>query len=85
MVKTTYSDCNSEDEDLDALDFADNVASEHDDENLDPDSESDDELDYSLSRMSITPKPAFHYPMAGDLQRRSQMPAKIRPSVSPDT
>ncbi|ONK70178.1 uncharacterized protein A4U43_C05F31070 [Asparagus officinalis] len=80
MVKTTYSNCNSEDEDedLDALD--DNA--EHD--NLESNSESDDEIEFSLSRMSITPKPAFHYPMAGNLHNGARMPARIRPSMSPE-
>lgn len=85
MVKTTYSNCNSEDEDeyedLDAPDFADNVGSfeGHDDNILD----SEDDLEYSINKMSITPKPAFQYHMAANSHTISRMPARIRPSVSP--
>ena len=85
MVKTTYSNYNSEDEDedLDDPEFADNAGPNDDNDNLEVDSESDDEIEYSMSKMSITPRPAFHYPMAGNLHNGSQMPAKLRPSVSP--
>nr|XP_019704042.1 RNA polymerase I-specific transcription initiation factor RRN3 isoform X5 [Elaeis guineensis] len=77
MVKTTYSNYNSEDEyeyeDLDAPDFADKVGS----------SDGEDDLEYSMNKMSITPKPAFHYHIAAESHAPSRMPARIRPSVSP--
>lgn len=87
MVRTTYSNCNSEDEDEDLDGPDDNIGPLDDHDILDPDTESDDEdddLDLSMSKMSITPKPAFQYPMAGNLHNGSQIPARIRPSVSPD-
>ncbi|XP_008805454.1 RNA polymerase I-specific transcription initiation factor RRN3-like [Phoenix dactylifera] len=77
MVKTTYINCNSEDEDeyedLDGPDFADNVGS----------SDSEDDLECSMNKMSITPKPAFQYHMAANSHTASRMPARIRPSMSP--
>ncbi|XP_038983919.1 RNA polymerase I-specific transcription initiation factor RRN3-like isoform X1 [Phoenix dactylifera] len=85
MVKTTYSNCNSADEyeyeDLDAPDFADNVERFEGHDNNDLDSE--DDLEYSINKMSITPKPAFQYPAAANFHIPSRMPARIRPSVSP--
>ncbi|KAG1364208.1 RNA polymerase I-specific transcription initiation factor RRN3 [Cocos nucifera] len=85
MVKTTYSNCNSEDEDefedLDAPDCADNVGSFEGNDNNDFDSE--DDLEYSINKMSITPKPAFQYPAAANFHIPCRMPARIRPSVSP--
>lgn len=76
MVKATYSNCNIEDEDeyedLDAPDFAD-VGS----------SDSEDDLEHSMNKMSITPKPTFQYQIAAESHAPSRMPARIRPSVSP--
>ncbi|XP_020102675.1 RNA polymerase I-specific transcription initiation factor RRN3-like [Ananas comosus] len=87
MVKTTYSNCNSEEDDeefddLDAPDFAENIGS-YEDNNIGFESEDEDDLGYSMNKMSITPKPAFQFPMATDFQIPSRMPARIRPSVSP--
>jgi hypothetical protein len=87
MVKTTYSNCNSEEdeeeddgedgelEDLDAPGISsrpiDSFKDVYDDYN-NSDGEGDD-LDYSLNKMSITPKQTYNL----------HMPAKIRPSISP--
>ncbi|KAJ1697892.1 hypothetical protein LUZ63_006404 [Rhynchospora breviuscula] len=84
-VKTTYSNCYSEEdneeedeefEDLDAPGIlSDPISSFQDHYNVDcsnSDGEEDD-LDYSLNKMSITPKNTFNL----------HMPAKIRPSMSP--
>ncbi|KAJ6808107.1 RNA polymerase I-specific transcription initiation factor RRN3-like [Iris pallida] len=85
MVKKTYSNCGSddEDEDLDAPEFADHIEPMDGHEDVDLDSE-DEDLKYSMNKMSITPKPAFHHPVAGNFRGHSQMPARIRPSVSPE-
>ncbi|XP_078170624.1 uncharacterized protein LOC144564918 [Carex rostrata] len=83
-AKTTYSYCNSEedddeDEELQDLDAprisSDPISSfkgHYDDDYNNSDGEGDD-LEYSLNKMSITPKQTFNL----------HMPAKIRPSVSP--
>ncbi|KAJ8498735.1 hypothetical protein OPV22_009287 [Ensete ventricosum] len=82
MVKTTYSNCNSEGEDefddLDAPDFPENNT--HDD---DLDVDNGDELEFSMNKMSITPNPTFQHPVITNFDRPSRMPARIRPSVSP--
>ncbi|CAK9139373.1 unnamed protein product [Ilex paraguariensis] len=44
-----------------------------------------DEFDYSLNKMSITPKNSLNYTFEGQLQRRMQMPSRIRPSTSPES
>ncbi|XP_072969754.1 uncharacterized protein [Typha angustifolia] len=84
QVTTTYSNCNSEEddeeyEDLDSPEFADDVGNFEDLDNHN----SDDDLEYSMNKMSITPTPTFQYPRASNLRIPSQMPARIRPSVSP--
>ncbi|KAJ4755061.1 RNA polymerase I-specific transcription initiation factor RRN3 [Rhynchospora pubera] len=80
-VKTTYSNCYSEedneeeDEEFEDLDAPGTISSFQDHYNVDcsnSDGEEDD-LDYSLNKMSITPKNTFNL----------HMPAKIRPSMSP--
>ncbi|CAI9110434.1 OLC1v1010450C1 [Oldenlandia corymbosa var. corymbosa] len=43
----------------------------------DEDFDVDDDFDYSLNKMSITPKPTICY--------RAQMPSRIRPSTSPES
>lgn len=43
-----------------------------------------DELDYTLDKMSITPKNSSHR-FGGRMQRFEQMPSKIRPSMSPES
>ena len=82
-AKTTYSYCNSEEEededkelqDLDApiisSDPINSFKDHHDDDYNNSDGEGDD-LEYSLNKMSITPKQTFNL----------HMPAKIRPSVN---
>ncbi|KAJ8500245.1 hypothetical protein OPV22_010797 [Ensete ventricosum] len=86
MVKTTYSNCNSEDEyefdDLDAPDFPENAGTYEEHEDLDLDH--GDDLEYSLNKMSITPKSAFQHPINTNFHQPSRMPARIRPSVSPN-
>ncbi|XP_065036648.1 uncharacterized protein LOC135672123 [Musa acuminata AAA Group] len=81
MVKTTYSNCNSEGEDefddLDTPDFPENNT--HDDLDLD----NRDELEFSMNKMSITPNPNFQHPVITNFDHPSRMPARIRPSVSP--
>lgn len=88
MVKTTYSNCNSEEdneedddedgelEDLDAPKISSGPIGsfkDHYDDDYNNSDEEGDDLEYSLNKMSITPKQTFNL----------HMPAKIRPSVSP--
>ncbi|RRT77403.1 hypothetical protein B296_00020892 [Ensete ventricosum] len=84
MVKTTYSNCNSEDEyefdDLDAPDFPENAGTYEEHEDLDLNH--GDDLEYSLNKMSITPKSAFQHPINTNFHQPSLMPARIRPSVT---
>lgn len=93
-VKTTYSNCNSEDEedyeDLDVPDFAEvgcfieNHKAETDsDEDDDDDNNNDNDLEFSMNKMSITPKHSFNHYLMGKQQFPARMPARIRPSVSP--
>jgi RNA polymerase I-specific transcription initiation factor RRN3 len=84
MVKTTYSNDNGDDdddelEDLDAPEM--NVGSL--DDHVEIDINSDDDLEYSLNKMSITPHRSFYHPMATNSDAGLSMPARIRPSVSP--
>ncbi|KAA8532095.1 hypothetical protein F0562_006763 [Nyssa sinensis] len=44
-----------------------------------------DEFDYSLNKMSITPKNSLKYRFGGELRRPMQMPSRIRPSTSPES
>lgn len=81
MVKTTYSDHSDDDEELGDLDAPEmNVGSL--DDHVEIDFNSDDDLEYSMNKMSITPRRSFYHPMA-DHATGLSMPAKIRPSVSP--
>lgn len=43
-----------------------------------------DEFDCSLDKMSITPRDSSHK-FGGRMQRFTQMPSKIRPSMSPES
>ena len=84
MVRTTYSDDNEDDdeelEDLDAP--GTNVGSL--DDHVEIDINNDDDLEYSMNKMSITPyNRSFHHPLAMDNDGGLSMPARIRPSVSP--
>lgn len=85
MVKTTYSDDNDDDdddelEDLDAPEM--NVGSLDDHVEIDINSD-DDNLEYSMNKMSITPHHSFLHQMATDSDGGLIMPARIRPSASP--
>jgi RNA polymerase I-specific transcription initiation factor RRN3 len=83
MVKTTYSDHSDDDEELGDLDAPEmNVGSL--DDHVEIDFNSDDDLEYSMNKMSITPRRTFYHPLANHATGLS-MPAKIRPSVSPPT
>lgn len=84
MVKTTYSNYNSDDDDdelgdLDAPEM--NVGSM--DDHVEIDFNSDDDLEYSMNKMSITPHRSFYHPVAINSDAGLSMPARIRPSVSP--
>ena len=80
MIKTTYSASSDDEDELGDLDAPDmNVGSL--DDHVEIDFNSDDDLEYSMNKMSITPHRSFYYPMNNDTSLR--MPAKIRPSVSP--
>lgn len=83
MVKTTYSNYNGDDDDelgdLDAPEM--NVGSM--DDHVEIDFNSDDDLEYSMNKMSITPHRSFYHPVAMNSDSGLSMPARIRPSVSP--
>ncbi|KAF7084186.1 hypothetical protein CFC21_087864 [Triticum aestivum] len=84
MVKTTYSDDKDDDddelEDLDAPEMK--VGSLDDHVEIDINSD-DDELEYSMNKMSITPHRSFYHGVAADGDAGLSMPARIRPSASP--
>ncbi|KAF7089354.1 hypothetical protein CFC21_092351 [Triticum aestivum] len=85
MVKTTYSNDKDDDDDelldLDAPEM--NVGSLDDHVEIDINSD-DDELEYSMNKMSITPHHSFYHGMAADGGDAGlSMPARIRPSASP--
>jgi len=83
LVKTTYSNNNS-DEDNDELADIDapgmNVGSL--DDHFEIDFNNDDDIEYSMNKMSITPHRTFYHRLATNSEF-SSMPARIRPSVSP--
>lgn len=84
MVKTTYSDDTDDDDDeLEGLDAPEmNVGSLDDHVEIDINSD-DDDLEYSMNKMSITPHHSFFHQMAMDSDGGLSMPARIRPSTSP--
>lgn len=90
MVRTTYDDDEEDDADADIYDedFADeNVASFR--ENRMAESIEDHDLDLidfesSMGKMSISPKASLKHGLPGQFDMPSRMPAKIRPSTSPD-
>lgn len=90
MVRTTYDDDEEDDADADIYDedFADeNVASFR--ENCMAESIEDHDLDLidfesSMGKMSISPKASLKHGLPGHFDMPSRMPAKIRPSTSPD-
>ncbi|KAL5206852.1 hypothetical protein ABZP36_035061 [Zizania latifolia] len=82
MVKTTYGNHNGDDDELADLDAPEmNVGSL--DDQVEIDFNSDDDLEYSMNKMSITPHRSFYHPVAMNSDTGLSMPAKIRPSVSP--
>ncbi|KAG8048948.1 hypothetical protein GUJ93_ZPchr0009g2367 [Zizania palustris] len=82
MVKTTYGNHNGDDDEFADLDAPEmNVGSL--DDQVEIDFNSDDDLEYSMNKMSITPHRTFYHPMAMNSDAGLSMPAKIRPSVSP--
>ncbi|KAK9280246.1 hypothetical protein L1049_013933 [Liquidambar formosana] len=91
MVRATYDDDEegSSDEDV-AEDYYDgnnkeNVADEGMTESFEEHDFDLDEFDYSLNKMSITPKNSFNHMFSRDLQVPMQMPSRIRPSTSPES
>ncbi|KAA8547617.1 hypothetical protein F0562_004046 [Nyssa sinensis] len=86
MVRTTYDDDEegSSDDDV-AENFGENIADEgmacsFEEHDLDL-----DEFDYSLNKMSITPKNSLIYRFRGESRGPMQMPSRIRPSTSPES
>ena len=49
------------------------------------DSDIDEDFEYSLNRMSITPKNPTAFWLGGKLRDGVQMPSRIRPSTSPES
>ncbi|KAM3240793.1 hypothetical protein ACQJBY_054056 [Aegilops geniculata] len=84
MVKTTYSNDKDDDDDelldLDAPEMS--VGSLDDHVEIDINSD-DNELEYSMNKMSITPHRSFYHGVAADGYAGLSMPARIRPSASP--
>uniref|UniRef100_A0A5B6ZC63 Putative RNA polymerase I-specific transcription initiation factor rrn3 n=1 Tax=Davidia involucrata TaxID=16924 RepID=A0A5B6ZC63_DAVIN len=91
IVRTTYDD---DEESSSDEDVAENCAAGGNRENIADDGmassfeEHDldlDEFDYSLNKMSITPKNSLNYRFGGDFRGPMQMPSRIRPSTSPES
>ncbi|CAN6162954.1 unnamed protein product [Urochloa humidicola] len=81
LVKTTYSDDEGDElGDFDAPGM--NVDSLDDNVEIELNSD-DDDIEYTMNKMSITPRHSFHHPMAMSDDSGLSMPARIRPSVSP--
>lgn len=92
MVRTTYDNDDEEgssEEDV-FEDFTggsgenvvdDAMATSYEDHDIDL-----DEFDYSMNKMSITPKNSLKYRFGGELRGGAmQMPSRIRPSMSPES
>ncbi|KAL7223677.1 hypothetical protein ACSBR1_025180 [Camellia fascicularis] len=92
MVRTTYDDDEEEgssDEDVveqfmggsgENIAAGDAMVGSFEEHDLDL-----DEFDYSLNKMSITPKNSLNYRFGGGLHGGMQMPSRIRPSTSPES
>lgn len=91
MVRTTYDDDEEGSSEEDVFeDFTgrngenvvdDAMAASYEEHDLDL-----DEFDYSMTKMSITPKNSLNYRFGGELHRGAmQMPSRIRPSTSPES
>ncbi|GJM97621.1 hypothetical protein PR202_ga14559 [Eleusine coracana subsp. coracana] len=78
-VKTTYS--NNYDDDNELGDLDDDELGDVDADHVEIDINSDDDLEYSLNKMSITPHRSFYHPMTMNNATGLSMPAKIRPSL----
>ncbi|KAF8406741.1 hypothetical protein HHK36_008833 [Tetracentron sinense] len=88
MVKTTYDDdeYGSSDEDSDK-DFGDGNEGFVDDgmaRSFEQNEFDFDEFEYSLNKMSITPRSTLNHMLADNLHTPMRMPARIRPSTSPE-
>ncbi|KAK4427650.1 putative protein C36E8.1 [Sesamum alatum] len=91
MVRSTYDEDDGEgtsDEDVeeayasrDGMSIPDDGSGRSRDDEGDSDA---DEFDYSLDKMSITPRDSSNK-FGGRMQRFMQMPSKIRPSASPES
>ncbi|KAG2613847.1 hypothetical protein PVAP13_4KG392600 [Panicum virgatum] len=81
LVQTTYSNNSDDDEELGDLD-APGMNVDSLDDHIEIDFKDDDDIEYSMNKMSITPHRSFH-PMAMSSGSGLSMPARIRPSVSP--
>ncbi|KAJ4962749.1 hypothetical protein NE237_022688 [Protea cynaroides] len=80
MVRTTYDDeASSEEEDDNDVLSEDARARSSDEHDIDL-----DEFEYSMNKMSITPRTSSKHGLTG-LQASMRMPAKIRPSTSPES
>jgi len=82
LVKTTYSNNSDDDEELGDLD-APGMNVDSLDDHIEIDFKDDDDIEYSMNKMSITPHRSFFHPMAMSSGSGLSMPARIRPSVSP--
>ncbi|GER43761.1 RNA polymerase I specific transcriptioninitiation factor RRN3 protein [Striga asiatica] len=87
MVRSSYDEddgeCTSDEDEpyaeRDGMSIPDDGRRSYDEENSDA-----DEFEYSLDKMSITPRDSSSK-FGGGLQRFVQMPSKIRPSMSPES
>ncbi|XP_047323800.1 RNA polymerase I-specific transcription initiation factor RRN3 [Impatiens glandulifera] len=77
MVKTTYEE-EEEEDDQEEIMTADAMATSLMEEE-------EFSLDYSLNRMSITPKSTLNYHFGGAFNAVTKMPSRIRPSTSPES
>ncbi|XP_077210442.1 RNA polymerase I specific transcription initiation factor RRN3 protein [Tasmannia lanceolata] len=78
MVTTTYDD--DEDDDHEDTYTDDDLADDDVEHDLDL-----DEFESNMNKMSITPKSSLKHRLASDLGIPRQMPARIRPSMSPES
>ncbi|PAN22661.1 hypothetical protein PAHAL_4G035100 [Panicum hallii] len=82
LVKTTYSNNSDDDDELGDID-APGMNVDSLDDHVEIDFKDDDDIEYSMNKMSITPHRSFYHPMAMSSDSGISMPARIRPSVSP--
>ncbi|KAG8364112.1 hypothetical protein BUALT_Bualt19G0092800 [Buddleja alternifolia] len=92
MVRSTYDDDDDEeeegssDEDDAEVNIENGMSIPHDGSgrSYDEGNFDVDEFNYSLDKMSITPRDSSHK-FGGRIQRHMQMPSRIRPSMSPES